>query len=438
MYNEPLSFYREYIQNAVDSMDLLRVSNKRSALRVNIDLNPIKHSIRVFDNGLGVPAGIAERILSTIGSSEKTGRSLRGFRGIGRLGGIAFSEKAIYRTKAKGEKVESIQEWNCGELRRMLIDPRYSSMTLNRVFNRITTFYQRNCKRASGSYFEVTLEGVSSFRNYNLDIERVGNYLSQVAPVAFHPDEFSHGRKIDDYLSSKLSHYGRYDIILNGRPVYKPYRDRVRITKGSPDYIDNIKVFDIKVKDESVGYGWYGERRNLYGAIAKGESCSGIRIRIGNILLGDCHLLDGCFREPRFNSYVIGEIHVECPKLVPNSRRDDFVDNEMKTLFYNALEREIGLPISKEIRLRSRLKSKAMEDPSEGENRESEPPLECAQKESGAHDIRQWRDISESTLANKILGELVGTCEGCSKLSSVLSKIDGLVKSHSAILSSNP
>src|SRR5208282_3785072 len=59
----------------------------------------------------------------------------------------------------------------------------------------------------------------------------------------------------------------------------------------------------------------------------------------------------------RFNSYVTGEVHVECGDLIPNSRRDDFVDNITKGQFYNAIERAIGLPISKEIRLRSRLSS---------------------------------------------------------------------------------
>ena len=74
-------------------------------------------------------------------------------------------------------------------------------------------------------------------------------------------------------------------------------------------------------------------------------------------MIGDQHLLDRCFREARFNGYVVGEIHVSDSGLVPNSRRDDFVDNKLKNLFYNEVEKIIGLPMSKEIRLRSRMKS---------------------------------------------------------------------------------
>ena len=49
-------------------------------------------------------------------------------------------------------------------------------------------------------------------------------------------------------------------------------------------------------------------------------------------------------REARFSSYMVGEIQGDCKDLIPNSTRDDFVDNNMKTLFYNAIEREIELP----------------------------------------------------------------------------------------------
>lgn len=401
MYNEPLSIYREYIQNAVDSIDLSSRKNKRRQMKVNIDLNPAQRSITISDNGSGIPAENAEQTLSSIGISNKTDNGLRGFRGIGRLGGIAFSERATYRTKAEGENTESIQEWDCRELRKILSYSKNSSMSLEEVFKQTTTFNQRNSTRSKGSYFEVVLEGVSSFRNYILDIERVRNYLSQVAPVPFNPNEFSYGKKIDEYLLSRLSHYGKYEIIVNGDRVYKPYRDKVRVTKKGFDYIDDINLFEIKIRDAAVAYGWYGQRRELLGAIGKGEKGSGISVRAGNILIGDSHIVDGCFRESRFNSYVIGEIHVDCSDLVPNSRRDDFIDNQMKTLFYNAVEREIGLPISKEIRLRSRLSSQSVDNPSKKRN----------------------QDISKDAQASKALNEILKSCEGCPKLSNLLSKI---------------
>ena len=401
MYNEPLSIYREYIQNAVDSLDLLNRKDKRYKMKVSIDLNPFERSITISDNGAGIPARNAEQILSSIGVSDKANNGLRGFRGIGRLGGIAFSDKATYRTKAEGEKKESIQEWDCRKLREILADSKNSAMSLEKVFKQTTTFSRGNSRCSTGSYFEVVLEGVSSFRNHIMDIERVINYLGEVAPVPFNPDEFSYGRKIDRYLSSKLSHYRKYEIMINGEPVYKPYQDKVKITKKGFDYIKDINFFQIKIRGSAVAFGWYGQRRDLLGAIAKGQKGSGISVRLGNLLLGDPHLLNGCFREPRFNSYVIGEIHVDCPALLPNSRRDDFVDNEMKTLFYNAVEQDIGLPISKDIRLRSRLASEFSQGFSKKKN----------------------QIIPEAVQASKVLSEVIKNCEGCPKLSELLSRI---------------
>jgi hypothetical protein len=359
MYTEPMSIYREYIQNAVDSIDLSIPTVRKALTKVNIILEPFAQKITISDNGAGIPSNVAQQILSSIGSSNKTGSSARGFRGIGRLGGIAFSDKAIFRTKAVGEDIESIQEWDCKKLRNLISDQKMLSKTLKASFQEITHFSQHNSKRSENSYFEVTLLGVSSFRNYIMDVAKIRQYICQVAPVPFNHSEFSYSKEIEKFLMANLNHYSKYNIMLNGKPIYKPYSNKVKLTKKGFDHIDGIRFFEIKINEDStVAYGWYGVRRNFLGSIIKGDKSSGIRVRAGNIQIGDEHLLDGCFREARFNSYVTGEIYVDSPTLIPNSRRDDFVDNKVKTEFYNSIEREIGLPISKEIRLRSRIGSK--------------------------------------------------------------------------------
>lgn len=50
----------------------------------------------------------------------------------------------------------------------------------------------------------------------------------------------------------------------------------------------------------------------------------GIRVRQGNIEIGDEHLLDDKFTERRFASWQIGEIHILNNRLKPNARRDGF------------------------------------------------------------------------------------------------------------------
>jgi len=354
MYNEPLAIYREYIQNSVDSIDLLADSNK-DKIKVKIHLDPFEKRIIISDNGGGLPVNIAEEVLCTLGSSNKRNRNLRGFRGIGRLGGIAFSDKATFRTKAHGETIESIQEWDCKKFRKYLSDAKKSKMSLVQLIKNISKFTKTNSKKPEGSYFSVTLDGVTSFRNYIFDLQKVIKYLSQIAPVNFNPKTFSYGNEINDWLSNNLENYGTYNIILNDTPVYKPYQDLIKTNKKGSDKIIGIEKFKIEIKGQTVAYGWYGIRDKLLGGITRGEDAFGIRVRAGNILIGDSHLLDGCFREARFNSYIVGEIHVNSAELIPNSRRDDFIDNEFKTLFYNEIEKTVGLPLSKEIRKKSRI-----------------------------------------------------------------------------------
>lgn len=359
MYNDSLSIYREYIQNAADSIDIgLKENRKRPQKTIYIDLDPFEKSVTISDEGAGISSNIAETILSSVGLSPKKESKLRGFRGIGRLGGLAFCEQATFRTKARNEVVESIQEWDCNKLRTLMTEKGKETFSIEELFNECTNFYQRNGKPKKKSYFEVKLEGVQSFRNHIMDIKKISNFIGVVAPVPFNPNEFSYGEKINDYLASTLTNYSEYEVMLNGEPIYKPYRDQVKLSTKGFDEIENVEFFDIKLNGASVAHGWYGKRKSMVGAITKGEQSSGIRVRVGNIQIGDNHLLDGCFRENRFNSYMMGEIHVDCPELIPNSRRDDFVDNESKGLFYNEIERVIGLPFSKEIRKQSRLGSK--------------------------------------------------------------------------------
>jgi hypothetical protein len=445
MYNDPLIVYREYIQNAVDAIDIAR-GNGAAPLEVRIQLVPSTRTITIRDNALGLPSTLAEEVLSSIGSSNKADNRLRGFRGIGRLGGIAFSDRAVFRTKAKNESVESIQEWDCYTLRKLLAENKKELLTLEELFRRVTTFRQEQCRKTRQSYFEVSLSGVSSFRNQLFDLEKVRRYLQQVAPVPFDRGEFSYAPMIDRYLFKRLSNYGRYNIFLNGKPILKPYRDTVRITKGDCDHIDGVEFFEIENgKERPIAFGWFGQRRELLGSIARGDDSSGVRVRVGNIQIGDAHLLDFCYREPRFNSYVAGEVHVDCLELIPNSRRDDFVDNMKKGLFYNLIEKKVGLPISKEIRSRSRLAStKAISNPSiEGKAptslaiKEDVAVCECLNQspqnqEGEARAVERAGRVERSgsaavsvpeTFQDRVLASLGRLCQGCPKLSEIFSII---------------
>jgi molecular chaperone HtpG len=90
-------------------------------------------------------------------------------------------------------------------------------------------------------------------------------------------------------------------------------------------------------------------RKDNIGAVTRASGFDSLRVRVGNILIGDASLLDSCFREARFNGYLVGEIHVATGDLIPNGRRDDFQDSEMKTDFLLGVEKVVH-PLEKKIR----------------------------------------------------------------------------------------
>lgn len=421
MYNDPLSIYREYIQNSVDSID--QCARSPDEAEIKIELNPLKKNVSIYDNGSGISAYTAEKVLSSIGSSGKLGTLQRGFRGIGRLGGIAFAQKVVFRTTAMGENVVSTQEWDCEKLRDYLRSPDHSSMTLEELFSRVSGFSQETTEeRKNSSFFEVQLLNVESFRNYIFDIQRIKKYLEQVAPLPFYPEQFSFHKKVRNFLTDNIPQYGEYKITVNGEQLFRPYKNDLDITsKQCNDQLEDVELFELKSGDTALAYGWYGQRRDLLGSIRKGESASGLRVKVGNLQVGDQHLLDRCFSEDRFNSYIIGEIHICDQSLLPNSRRDDFVDNKKKTVLYNLIERDIGLPLSKEIRRRSRVQSQTQPILS----KQATPLIavdETVKNVKVVVELTKGVDSRAETAKSDILAQLLNKCGGCQTLQEVLQK----------------
>ena len=107
----------------------------------------------------------------------------------------------------------------------------------------------------------VVMDGVSSFRNYIFDIDKIRKYLRMVAPLPFNKDAFSYSLSIQNFLSKNLNNYSQYKIIINGEQLFKSYSDKVKVTKKGYDVIDGIQFFNINISGETVAHGWYGLRK---------------------------------------------------------------------------------------------------------------------------------------------------------------------------------
>jgi hypothetical protein len=76
----------------------------------------------------GAPSGQWDRCgviafalrLTSLGASPKRGLSSRGFRGVGRLAGLAYCQELIFRSRAKGEREVSELRWDCPQLKSAL------------------------------------------------------------------------------------------------------------------------------------------------------------------------------------------------------------------------------------------------------------------------------------------------------------------------------
>jgi hypothetical protein len=88
------------------------------------------------------------------------------------------------------------------------------------------------------------------------------------------------------------------------------------------------------------------------GALPRRTLQKGLRLRVGNIQVGDDRLLEDLFPEPRFNSWSVGEIHIIDARIVPNGRRDQFEHN---THYFNLLSHLT--PLARELSKRCRSSS---------------------------------------------------------------------------------
>ena len=350
MYNNPLMLFREYIQNSVDAIDQLARSRKGYVKnsRIEININGRARSITIQDNATGIKAKDALRKLHDIGRSSKKAKTNRGFRGIGRLGGLGYCDELRFITKARNESIYSVSKWDCAKLRKLISNNNDSLDAIKLVKNVAELSQYKYTKNKRDHFFIVEMYNVRSSRNVLLDVPIIKSYLSQVVPVPF-KDDFSHKGEIEKTLKSKISNYKTYEIFVNGEQVFKPYIDSVKVGDRKTDRIKNIDFVEFSNGNGTLTFGWIANLE-LLGRVSSAGLVDGVRLRSGNILVGDKDLLCDYFRERRFNSYLVGELHVVDHRLVLNSRRDDFEDSQHKEEFYNSFIKEIGLPFSRKIR----------------------------------------------------------------------------------------
>jgi molecular chaperone HtpG len=375
MYGERKNAIREYVQNSFDGIQagieakILREGDGK----VSLTLSPDKKALVIYDNGIGLPHRIAVNTLTAVGASRKERGRQAGFRGIGRLAGIAFTKTLRFRTKASGDELETIVEFDCEALRRgMLNSGRKPAADL---ISACTTFYQQRNTNPDAHYFEVSLIGLQNAPAEATDTLHMKTFLSQVAPVDYHPDfrvwrnkifEKAGALKVPDLIhqvgvdsnddtnadqagdeadwsilnddaSSMLERIpvSFVDLIIrSGDPIreekiYKSYRNKHSVYGNGDVDLEDISTH---VSSSGAWWGWIGHKTKPGKYID--DAVGGIRFRLKNIQIDGSelithvpttHEIGGPFSS--WSSWFLGEIFVDPRAVVPNARRDNFEED---------------------------------------------------------------------------------------------------------------
>ncbi len=342
MYSDSKIIFREYIQNSADSIDKAKSSGllEDEAFQIAIEIDDVRRTIRIKDNALGIKFEEAKEKLSRIADSDKDRDEDKGFRGIGRLGGLAYCDTLRFKTTYFGEAVETVMVWNA-KLCRELINDKKIRDSAEEILRKVISFEEKPCDECS-HYFVVEMNDIKKENTELLEIDAVTEYVSSNAPVTYN-NKFFFNTEIYDYVRDNGFTLDEYCIHINGKDVYKNYGTHLYVSINDPnkkskyDEIYEIEFKQFKNKDdELLAWMWFGISA-FEKQIPIINNMRGLRIRKSNIQIGNSETLIPFFPEPRGNLYFIGEIHVVHKDLIPNARRDYF--NETATR--NELEAEL-------------------------------------------------------------------------------------------------
>lgn len=349
MYNDSKVIYREYVQNACDAIDDAVkngiISPGEGKIEIWLDYN--KRVISIEDNATGINADIYEQILGNIADSDKKIGEDKGFRGIGRLCGLAYCRELVFSSSVRGEDTVSYMYCDALKMRQLLNENIHGKKhTANDVLHAINKFEYKKTDDKDAHFFRVEMIDINPENTDLLDFQQIKDYLSFVAPVPYQ-NSFFYRSEIYDHAKKIDVKIDEYTVKLNGEHIFKKFTTILK----DPNNNKYDDIFGVHFKDFYAADGqlfawmWVGLSK-FQKVIPKNNQMRGLRLRKENIQIGDEDSLQKLFREDRGNSYFIGEIFAIDKDLIPNSHRDYFNENPA----CKAFERELKKYFNDELR----------------------------------------------------------------------------------------
>ena len=364
LYPDAETIYREYLQNACDSINeaaRLGIMEKQDG-HVSINIDKFHHSITIEDNGTGIRADESEMTLKYIAHSKKKKESAAGFYGIGRLVGGGYCKQLSFLTSEQGENVASEMVFDMDQIREILEDEGDDS-SASEVIHRVTAFRNDLAEDPQKHYFKVVLKDIlPDYHDVLLDEDKICAYLMQVAPIPYEASFFNNLIKpnITKEDSKYLNYYNQLNAVKvsinNIVGLEKPYETKFKGTEheyADEDGIfrkDNEPINEIRffsIDDPQLGdlaWGWYAytpagtQIKAIDPYTQENVLTRSIRLRCHNIQVGDENVLNKYFKQARSHVYFNGEVFIINQDIKPTADRSDIAPTSVAKKLQTKLE----------------------------------------------------------------------------------------------------
>lgn len=329
LYEDPMVIYREYIQNACDGIELAIKEGKLKSNEAVISIQIERDEISIKDRGIGVKTTEIGPRLVDPGNSDKYKDNLIGQYGIGRLIAAQYCEKIVFETSSPGENQKSILTWDTAKAFEMINSKEYEDGT--EIIDKVTSVVFEN-EAEDEHYFRVKLCGIKRRIDSLVNLQKVKEYVSMMAPVDY-TMEFKEG-----YLYPALeenpefkSLYEKeriYKVIINDEDIRKPYK--IDLAEKETELMTPFFTKFEDPDDGLLGWGWYAINKKVIQM--NNVPFRGIRFRKLNTAVGNSNVMANYMKNVSIN-YFVGEMFLSHEGIQPTGSRDGFVDSQEKADF---------------------------------------------------------------------------------------------------------
>ena len=351
LYEDPIVFFREYVQNSADAFTRHPVTNAR----IDIKIDKKNKKLVFLDNGYGIPKKDFIDKMTSIGKSDKSKAIDQiGFRGIGRLAAMPFCKELIFKNKVENEEEIQVFSWDGEKYNTLLSQSETDDLesAIEQITQKSILKYEGNI---SDHFFKVELV------SYRTEIEELVNgkdfkqNLCRLLPLKY-ADSFEAKKSIhshyEKFMGESLEKY-EFDVYLDNEQLYKPYSE-AHILESDVVFWDlSFEQLSEEVPAEKIGVLWFTFNRKVSSNPA--NSPRGIFVRSKNMLLGNEYAIADSVSKGN-NDYVTtyreltqtlngvyGELLIDTQRLSDNARRDwfkiDLNSNQLRVILTDYLKK---------------------------------------------------------------------------------------------------